>query len=1184
MASLPKAPRFDSSRYLTLQKSHAQWTKSQDNKTKKSILADVAPAKDGKHSTKAASDPAFDPPATLDVGQEQLYSFYAPSLESTLHHITVTQHIVPPAGSVSHTLDLHGTQDFEVIGPRFSLPDGDVQTVYPPQGHGDHLNILPHMVFNDPHLPWERSATDTSEDPERNRVPWLALLVFTQDELRLSTTQLAGLNKILSSDTKQSNKTQSSLLSVSMTINELLALSAKNAVVTPIVNDETDPIDQKTLATNADFIFVPSSLFESFVCSYNADGSRDNTKTKPEVSRYKYLAHVRNVTTDGMAISGSSQDPQQLLSIVMAHRTGPWTIKQPTPVVVHLVSIAGVESQLTLPIADTAPLVGLCSLYSWTYQCLPPDSLNFFDAMKDLCNTISVLRPASTYTDSLTKATDAVSKRVVDRLRNGYSLTKYRVQTGEMTAALTRGPFVPTVVPHDLTVQSSFSTDLQILDQTIGIMDISYSAAWQLGRTMAIADQSFTTAVSRLRTTIQDQAMNAIKVSMLGDSIKSFSKVVPALHKQVHTLGNLRANIEGLDPLRKWQRSSTKITFDFSFWNDKMRAQFLDEAKKVAKKLAASTDSTDAVYQFYNEHNSPASSDWALVLKWVLDRMSFHGIPAHYLITDPTHLPRESLRFFAIDANWVDALIDGALSIANHLEGDDDQMRTAIKATLTEYIDKNDPHIGFAPQIPKSGFLLRSAIIKQFPDLIVLAPRPSNDPLQAIMAPILRQENIAEEVMLVLFDRIPGDGLLTTLTLSQPPHQQCFVAADNIGPQDPSNGGDPTKINFEFAYKPVYSTAEQPKKGSRNKGSPRPTLTPDLIITRNVTRTPNIFDWDSRCLIFPNWAQHLYDTVKDRMHGKFVDDKPSAALIGIQQNDPMYQIEIDFPLHTSLLHQESEPKKSPQTLKMTQTRDRFQTAKRLTEIQRQRTLRLAASKYQRPPPAPTSSSYSYSSLYHSQIAASPKSPPAPEAKLASKLPSPHARPTVLNVRTSTVNTLPPLSTLSPQLKLSCHAAGHPFTDPIPTLTGYPIDLIFSVQFVGNAPDLDARGYKFVEIRFVIPVGPVGNVDATHPANLVSFYDGVNGRMLSNLRWNPLVVAGATPDVLLVSLLPRSVSGVEGLRRNREMSFVLNGVDVNPYNRLVSLTVNCFEIYANGGKVQRVENHSCKIALAPKPVS
>ena len=81
--------------------------------------------------------------------------------------------------------------------------------------------------------------------------------------------------------------------------------------------------------------------------------------------------------------------------------------------------------------------------------------------------------------------------------------------------------------------------------------------------------------------------------------------------------------------------------------------------------------------------------------------------------------------------------------------------------------------------------------------------------------------------------------------------------------------------------------------------------------------------------------------------------------------------------------------------------------------------------------------------------------------------------------------------------------------------------------------------------------------------------------------------GATPDVLYLSLLPRSTNGVERLLRNKEMSFVLNEVNVNAYTRQVPLAILCYEIYAvgipgQGGTLQRAENHTCKVTLAPAP--
>jgi hypothetical protein len=149
---------------------------------------------------------------------------------------------VPPVtGDPPGTRTLTSTQKFNVNAPRFSLPPGVVHQTYPPQGLGDHYNVLPHIIFEDPHLPWERDASQVDDKEEidqatpptsgttltstpaarassgsgptgapssktptlspsttalrkpqhgRNLVPWLALLTFTEDQLKLTPDQL----------------------------------------------------------------------------------------------------------------------------------------------------------------------------------------------------------------------------------------------------------------------------------------------------------------------------------------------------------------------------------------------------------------------------------------------------------------------------------------------------------------------------------------------------------------------------------------------------------------------------------------------------------------------------------------------------------------------------------------------------------------------------------------------------------------------------------------------------------------------------------------------------------------------------------------------------------------------------------------------------------------------------------
>ena len=98
---------------------------------------------------------------------------------------------------------------------------------------------------------------------------------------------------------------------------------------------------------------------------------------------------------------------------------------------------------------------------------------------------------------------------------------------------------------------------------------------------------------------------------------------------------------------------------------------FINEELQSAAYLVGST--TDALPKDwehvrpypYNEINTPYSVDWMLVLRFVLDLYYLINVPVHYLLTDPSHLPDESLRFFYVDQNWINALVDGALSLGN---------------------------------------------------------------------------------------------------------------------------------------------------------------------------------------------------------------------------------------------------------------------------------------------------------------------------------------------------------------------------------------------------------------------------------------------------------------------------------------------------------------------------------------
>ncbi|TKW56295.1 hypothetical protein CTA1_11913 [Colletotrichum tanaceti] len=120
-----------------------------------------------------------------------LSSHRIPTLAVGTYAANIDQTITAPDGK---TDKLSTQQQFAVEAPQLRLdPNVDVHSVFPAPGHGAPANTLPHIVFNDAELPWERSVSASHTSPDSfNRVPWTALLTFTQEELYVPPEHLAG--------------------------------------------------------------------------------------------------------------------------------------------------------------------------------------------------------------------------------------------------------------------------------------------------------------------------------------------------------------------------------------------------------------------------------------------------------------------------------------------------------------------------------------------------------------------------------------------------------------------------------------------------------------------------------------------------------------------------------------------------------------------------------------------------------------------------------------------------------------------------------------------------------------------------------------------------------------------------------------------------------------------------------
>jgi hypothetical protein len=138
----------------------------------------------------------------------------------------------------------------------------------------------------------------------------------------------------------------------------------------------------------------------------------------------------------------------------------------------------------------------------------------------------------------------------------------------------------------------------------------------------------------------------------------------------------------------------------------------------------------------------------------------------------------EALRFFHIDHAWIDCFLDGALSVANHLEPDFDYTRLRLKATINRFLRTPIGSTSITPPVPRYGFVVRSAIVKATPDLKLTATAwsvttsPDGKVVVGERDCLLRHTRMDENTILSLIDCLPEE--VKELKFTQPAHQQRF--------------------------------------------------------------------------------------------------------------------------------------------------------------------------------------------------------------------------------------------------------------------------------------------------------------------------------------------------------------------------------------------------------------------------
>jgi hypothetical protein len=445
----------------------------------------------------------YKPPISVKAGQIQFVESCHPPLMAGEYVVSMRQQIkeskeaLVPWNSDPYASELA----FRVDAPRFTLNPGDIHSVYPPVNEAGRFdNALPHVVFTRRTLPWERKLDGIPPQMGESLPPWLALLLLQEEELHALD-----------------NRGEIKALPVFSRKEESLLRALSSDVLVPDLGQEG--VGKR----NTPHDVVRQQTWEREKWRY--EGEQGETKScltidlpgvlfkalAPREVDLPYLAHARQVDTGNKEVL--SFNDRGWFSLVICNRL-PQAEKGHK---LLLVSLEGWQDCLKDNWAPAAnQKVRLAVLGSWTFTC---EGSNDFKGSMDRLNFGSQPPPAQArqrlpesgfhlpykpYNKTSSSADDLVNAAY----SRGYTAFDHAMRHGERIVSWYRGPLVPLSYNKPAQIQEPVSCADELLryDPDTGLFDVTYAAAWQIGRLLALQNQAFALALDRVRGALRAKA------------------------------------------------------------------------------------------------------------------------------------------------------------------------------------------------------------------------------------------------------------------------------------------------------------------------------------------------------------------------------------------------------------------------------------------------------------------------------------------------------------------------------------------------------------------------------------------------------------------------------------------------------------------------------------------------------
>jgi hypothetical protein len=325
---------------------------------------------------------------------------------------------------------------FALDGPRFALPAPEVVAVHPPRNaQGSFSQVFPHVVLGRRTLPWERELDPSGVIPPPP-------VEAPDPEPRPLTGGVPWLGLLLFVDDP----------------------TRREVTVLP------QPVPLSTVVTDAQVrgrlqLGGADPLVEAI--EVDADLLRKVAPSKQEV---QLCCHARQVNVDDRELAAGDSDGW--FAVVMANRL-------PTPGLRHRACLVSLEQRSDV-VFPAGPKPGealptgkrrLVLLHSWTFTAAPA-------------------RPGGGSFRELAEALDSglLGAGVPDVTETGHRALRLEDRSGVPQTVWYRGPLVARPVPRDPLGPYHSADQARRISPETGAEDVSYAAAFELGRLLGAAD------------------------------------------------------------------------------------------------------------------------------------------------------------------------------------------------------------------------------------------------------------------------------------------------------------------------------------------------------------------------------------------------------------------------------------------------------------------------------------------------------------------------------------------------------------------------------------------------------------------------------------------------------------------------------------------------------------------------